>query len=159
MPVKVYTQAEVAQIAATYAATGNVNEVSRQLNVPSTTIKDMRKNPQFIEYYNLALSEHREQIQAGLQQIMTKALNNISDGLTNGDEIVSFGSEGEVRRTRRMPSTKDTAITFAIVTDKLQLLSGKAINTSQGEDRLEMLAKRLEDVAQSITGEAKPVSG
>ena len=159
MPVKVYTPAEVAQVAAAYAVSGNMNEVSRQLGVPPTTILDMRKRADFIEYYNICITEHREQIQAGLQQIMTKALNNISDGLTNGDEVVSFGSEGEVRRARRMPSTKDTAITFAIVTDKLQLLSGKAINTSQGEDRLEMLAKRLEDVAQSITGEAKPVSG
>lgn len=143
-----YTDEEIAHAAAVYAINGDSVSTSKLLAIPESTIRTWVQvnNPVFVTHHDLARKEHGDRIRAGLAQVIDKAVTNMASSLQDGDEVVSFDKEGNVRRANKRMSGKDTAIVAAIAIDKLAILSGKTPQ-HQAEDRLQALADKLERLA------------
>lgn len=155
----------IAAAAAAYAVTGDIQKAADSVGLPRTTVKTWagNNNPVFVTALADCRQQHGERIKAGLARCIDLALQRVEDGLTNGDEVVSFNKEsGEVLRARKKVSAKDAAISMAIAIDKLALASGRTPQQTS-EDRLQALADKLERLASpptpAVDSDAREVKG
>ena len=141
-----YSDEDRRAAALTYAIHGNIQKVSRSLNIPATTLYDWRESEWWESVSIEVRSEKEDEIVAGLGRIAEKAISETEDRLENGDVYVAQG-----KVTRAPVKAKDAVLIGAVAIDKRQLLLNKPTNISgnSGSKKIEDLVKYFQDISQA----------
>ena len=141
-----------------YAILGNMKKVQQALAAKGTHVnyQTLCYWRSATEWWKPALHEVREMLDEELDARQTKLINSImdemEDRLENGEEVVSFDKEGNVRRASKKVGFRDLAIAGGVQFDKRQLGRGEPtsrVETISDKDRLIQLQNEFKRVARS----------
>jgi hypothetical protein len=147
MPQVVYPDTVKAQAAALFVTTGNLSEVSRQLDIPRTTLHDWQKDRVFQEVAETCRKEQGATIRAGLADIVENCLAGMRDRLTYGDEVyINGGKDVGMVLKRKKVDFKSLAIGAAIAIDK-SIMIAKGDSGTEQVSKIDSLIARLDKMA------------
>ncbi len=141
-----YSDEDRRAAALSYAIHGNVQKVSRSLDIPATTLYDWR-NSEWWESVSIEVrSEKQDEIVAGLGRIVDKAISETEDRLENGDVYVH---QGQI--TRAPVKAKDAVLIGAVAIDKAQLLQNKptSISGKSKQENIGDLIKKFDAISRA----------
>ena len=70
-----------------YAVWGDVDEVSRQTNIPAEYIRQWKEEPWWIEIQKKVYVEQNEKLSSTISSVLDTAMAELVDRLENGDEV------------------------------------------------------------------------
>lgn len=147
-----YTEEQRLECATIFSITGNLSEVSRQTDIPHSTIREWTKEGWWESHIVRFREENAAELDARLTNGVMTALDRVQDGLELGD-YVGMGEDGTPRYARI--KTKDAATTAGILFDKRQLLRNQPTSIKQ-ETGLDDLRSKFEALVNER--EAKVIS-
>lgn len=150
-----YTIEKKTDAATLYCVYGDVNEVSKILDIPLSVLREWKEEPWWIEIQKKVFVEQNDRLSARISTVLDKAVDQISDRLDHGDTTYN-PKTGEV--TRKPVEARVLASLFETLSHQRRITRGEptAISSKIGTDnRLEKLeqaflrfSKATEIVAQ-----------
>jgi hypothetical protein len=129
-----------------YLITGNSLEASKICGIPDKTIRDWTRETWWADFMGEARKAKNEELDACFTDIIHKAVGEVSDRVSNGDEVIDTKS-GITHRKKI--SARDATLVAAVLVDKRAILRGEPTRISKNiseKDRLKTLAQDLEGV-------------
>lgn len=147
-----YSDTERRQAVAHWLVLGNMAEVSRQLNIPRTTLMQWREQDWWNDYYVSLRQDKNLDVDCMMTAAVHKALNVVLDRLEHGNLMYIDGQHVRVGVHGR-----DAAVIAGILFDKRQLLRSLPTSISERSSKLDDLAGRFTVlIDQAKTIEHKP---
>lgn len=124
-------------IKATYALNGSVSDTSRDLGVPESTVRKYISPENKDEFAEVRAEKIAEAIPA-IVDLCAKAQIKLLNAIMDEDGL-------------KKASLQEKAITFGVVTDKLQLITGEATERHEHRNTTEArqsIARRIDELAE-----------
>ena len=133
-----YSDQDRTRAAITYLTLGNLNKVSRVVNIPQRTLYDWVKTEWWNELITKIREEKHEEINAGFTRIIEKSMSTIEEKLEN-QEV----------------SARDAAWIMGVTFDKRQVLNNQPTSISGKAIDINALQEKFNEFfnAKTIEGE------
>jgi hypothetical protein len=141
-----YTTEDKLQAAMAYLITGNAVDASKVCGIPRETIRDWTRETWWADFLGECRKEKNEELDAAFTDILHRAVGEVKDRITNGDEVIDTKTG---TKNRRKVSARDATLVAAVLVDKRAILRGEPTRISKTiseKDRLKTLAQDLEGV-------------
>lgn len=145
-----YTDEQRRQAVIELHTLGNIEQVSRSLDIPGTTLHDWVRTEWWADLAVTVREQIGEQILAQNLAIATKASDTVLDRLEHGDWklVQSKDKDGKYYDQVRVPMTgKDAAVVGGISQDKARVQMGLATNITKSES-MTSLAKQFQALSR-----------
>ena len=143
-----YTDADRKKAAFQFALYGVMSKVSREMNIPETTLSGWTREPAWDDHVADARSEATDTLIAEFTQGAIEAVRACRERVQNGDWRYDTKGGGLVRVPMR---GKDLMVVSAIATDKSQVLQGLPSSITVSADaRLSALLDRFETAGRTL---------
>ena len=129
-----------------YLITGNSLEAAKVCGIPDKTIRDWTRETWWADFIGECRKEKNEELDAAFTDILHKAMGEVKDRITNGDEVIDTKTG---TKNRKKVSARDATLVAAVLVDKRAILRGEPTRISKTiseKDRLKTLAQDLEGV-------------
>jgi hypothetical protein len=153
-----YTPEQRIQAASYWTITGNINEVARKTNIPSSTIRWWKnRTVWWKELVRQIRKSKQDELDGMLTGILIKGAEQLAERIEHGNHRVHIGEDGQ-RTGYRVPLSSGELATgaLAIPFDKRALLRGDPTSrTERGGNEetqalLSQLAKNFENFAKQV---------
>lgn len=158
-PGSQYSDIQKREAIGVYLVHGNIQKVSKIVNIPDRTLYDWSKKEWWLELVAEMREENKEELDAMFSKGITDAVGKLSDRINYGDAYVT--KDGDV--ALKPMTGRDLATVTGIIFDKRQLLRNQAtsIKAESTDSRLNSLAEKVRELQAGsnkvISGEAKEV--
>lgn len=149
-----YTDEDRRRALVEFSIIGHTPTVSKNLNIPESTLKDWKKTEWWEEAYNAIRLENKELIESKVTGLIVSGFDAMQDRMTNGDyHLLKDGS-----KIRVPVKLRDAATATGISFDKLRLLNNEptSIKAESTDSRLNLLAEKVRELS---AGQNKVISG
>lgn len=139
-----------------YLISGNSLDASKNCGIPDKTIRDWTREVWWADYMAEARKEKNDELDAAFTDILHKAVGEVKDRITNGDEVIDTKTGN---KNRKKVSARDATLVAAVLVDKRAILRGEPTRISKSiseKDRLKELVNDLEGIAGVQEKEEKP---
>lgn len=152
-----YTLEKKTDAATLYCVYGDVEEVSKILDIPTNVLRMWKEEPWWIEIQKKVFVEQNDRLSARISGVLDKAVEQIADRLDNGDTTYN-PKTGEV--TRKPVEARVLASLFETLSHQRRITRGEptAISSKIGTDnRLEKLEQAFLRFSKAIEVVAEPI--
>jgi len=145
-----YPMEKKVHAACLYAVTGNFEQVSKLVDIPTNQLKSMANEQWWDDVIKQVRHEENDQLTAKMTTFIDKSIDAMLERLENGDRVVNLKT-GEIYSAP--VRLRDMAIPVGILIDKRNLLRGEATSRTERlgqEEALDKLGKRFEAFAKKL---------
>jgi hypothetical protein len=147
------------EVATMYAVLQDVEETAKICGVYPYVIRQWKNELWFNQIQKDVRKEKNEKLDAKITEVLTQAVDLITDRILNGEYIYNANT-GEFRR--QPLKARDGAYVTEVLFNKRQLLRGEATSrtdTASFDDKLKALKNKFEDLAgKTINGTAEVIT-
>lgn len=156
-----YTDDDRRRAISEYAVIGHIPTVSKNINIPESTLKDWRKK----DWWEASLIELRHEtkdiIDAKLTGLIVSGFKAMQDRIDNGDTYITKDGKQALVPVK----LRDIAVASGVAFDKLRLLRNEptSIKAESADSRLNQLAEKVRILQAGgnnvISGDSEEVKG
>jgi transposase-like protein len=143
-----YSAQERIKVSALYLIHGNLSKVSREIDIPESTLRDWRQSDWWEQLSVEIRDEKEDEFRAGFSRIIEAAQARVEEALDQGETKMFKTKDGYEKKLVPV-GAKDAVMIGAISYDKLRISQNLPTSISAGTDTKGVLAK-LEELSDRL---------
>lgn len=136
-----------------FLSSGNLMQVSRELEIPYYTLLDWKKSKWWEEKIKNRREEASDKMDVKLTLALDAAIDGVTDRIVNGETVI----DPRTGKERVVPAKmRDLTNAFNIIMDKRQVLRREPTKIVEQQATATHLQQLADQFAQFVTGKIKP---